>query len=110
MTVREKLVEMFGPSAPERVVSAKGTLSLNVESAHLVSTEGTGALQVTCGGDVLICFVLETHQVSKLRVYLVRDDSVGQSWDAQARQGVPFHKRTPTCWRPHAVLRLAESA
>lgn len=71
---------------------------------QLMSTEGTGNLQITCGGDVL--FRLGRYPASAARVYLVRDDSEGRAWDVQMRSGPLGRARNA---RPHARLRLVVS-
>lgn len=68
-----------------------------------------GSLQVNCGGTVLFCLPKANNRL-RGNLYIVLDETEAHEWDAQARQGVPFAKRTPTSWRPHAKLRLVESA
>jgi hypothetical protein len=106
MTVNEKLVEMFGEDAPARVVGSEWARGMEVERAKLMSSEGTGFLQVTCSGQVLMAFILTeaVRKVSKLVVFLCFDDSDGQRWDVQKSQGVPPAERG---WsRPHPRLTL----
>lgn len=66
-----------------------------------------GSLQWTCGGAVV--FVLPKADRLRGQLYVVFNDSLGESWDAQRARGVPFHECTPTNYRPHPRLQLVES-
>lgn len=79
----------------------------NTCEPELMSTDGTGALQFTCGGDVIAR--LYRAPVGRTRIYLVRDDSDGKAWDARRRNG-DLAGRCAFPPRPHAVLRLVASA
>lgn len=109
MTVNEKLVEMFGEGAPARVVGDDWAREMEVEKVRLMSNEGTGFLQVSCSGEVLMAFYLTeaVRKVSKLVVFLCYDDSDGRVWDVRKAQGVPPAERG---WsRPHPRLKLCVS-
>lgn len=109
MTVNEKLVEMFGADAPARVVGSEWARGMEVERVQLMSTEGTGALQVVCSGPVIMSFILveAVRKVSTLVVYLCFDDSEGQAWDVKKDRGVPESERGFS--RPHPKLMLSVS-
>jgi len=72
---------------------------------RLRSTAGTGDLQTTCGGDVLL--ELYRAPASRLRVYLVYCDLDGRTWDARRARGDVAGIAPPP--RPHAALRLVAS-
>jgi hypothetical protein len=101
MTVKEFLVSVFGKSAE----GIQG-----IDDQHLGGfsffqpsfvIDNDGSLFVVCGGDVLISFS-NTRNV-RGNVYLVRDDSEGQKWEAEQRTRVGVN---PTRPKPNAVLRL----
>lgn len=76
-----------------------------------------GSLFVKCGGDCILAFV-PTNKLQR-RIYLVRDDEAGRTWDYLRQSGVPMHaipdhelgqKMGLKHYRPSAILRLVQSA
>jgi hypothetical protein len=102
-TIREWLVQAFGPDAPSRIVTDDPAyLELEVSQPVLASSEHTGALQVCCGGDALVVFA----PVKGTLLLLVRDDSAMHRWAAEPREP----GRLPTSPCPFATLRLVRTA
>ena len=110
MTIREWLIATFGEDAPGRIAGADLLGGAEMGQARLCSTEGTAALQSSCGGDCLIAF--ERADGMRGRYYLIRRDREGERWDAHRRAGadsVQLRDLTGSVSRPHARLELIMS-
>ena len=106
MTIREWFRQAFGESAIDQVVCENPEYILDTEyvKVWLGSSEKTGALQGTCGGDVIAYF--KTTSVSGAKVLLVRDNSAGHAWEVDRRATPGVYCYPP---KPHAVLKLVMS-
>lgn len=104
-TIREWLEATGGMDRVVNDLALASALDLECNPVF-ASTSGTGALQGSCGGDILMR--LYRHPVSAYRVYLVRDDSEGEKWTAHER-ALGNDSPPPSRPRPFAVLRLVHS-
>jgi len=68
--------------------------------ARFCASAGTGYLQGLCGGTIIAGFTADS--ASRRQVYLVVDDTEGETWDVRRRAGEAMGHGP----RPHAVLKL----
>ena len=82
-----------------------------ITEGHLpwfLSSEGTGALQVSCGGEAILGFSLPLWSLPKeprnANVFLIRDETEARKWECDPRES---WRRGP---KPHARLTLVMTA
>ena len=101
-TIRQALIDLFGPEAPEQVYDDSGILDFPcLEAPRLMSTRGTGSLQISCGGSVIASFGSPWGRNMRGRAYLVIDTRDRERWQAAQRLG---EKPAGSC--PHERLSL----
>jgi hypothetical protein len=103
MTILEWFKTAFEGFDPSQVEGMNIIGGIKFGSARLLSSAGTGSLQVTCGGDAIVQFSHDRN--IRCSVLLIRDDTAGQEWDYLTRSG----QHAPH-GRPFATLRLAHTA
>jgi hypothetical protein len=107
MRIQERLIEMFGPNALDRIQGAREIpMGCDDEAgpAYLCASgddADRGALFVSGGGTVLFAFPSENKGTSRHWAVAYNDDAT-KTWKADPR---PMHERTPH-YCPNPVLRL----
>lgn len=93
------------------------TMAAEVESYKWCSTSGTGALQVTCGGECLVAIKWSPRGPQFIRTtqraYIVRDETALRNW-RWAREhtydGSPSKTVAALGPCPHAIIKFVQSA